>query len=159
MKMDRIQINPQRDTRAGPTGIQLGNETGQADFIQPLGIGPLRQRGITPGQVLTAANLLGLLAMAAVWQGVGSSHLMWFVLGAVYAVGNLAYAELTTRFDPALAGRVNSALNLCTFSGAFAIQWGYGLLLDWLVAMGWTLAGCHRASFVSLAALLAVSLG
>ena len=77
----------------------------------------------------------------------------------MYKRQNLAYAELTTRFDPALAGRVNSALNLCTFSGAFAIQWGYGLLLDWLVAMGWTLADSHRASFVSLAALQAASLG
>lgn len=122
-------------------------------------IGPLRRRGIAPGQVLIAANVLGLLAMAAVWQGMGSSHLMWFVLGVVYAVGNLAYAELTTRFDPALAGRVNTALNLCTFIGAFAIQWGYGVLLDRLVAMGWTLADSHRASFAGLAALQAASLG
>ena len=64
-------------------------------------------------------------------------HALWFVLGVVFAVGNLAYAELTSRFEPTLAGRVNAALNLATFVGAFSIQWGYGVLLDGLRAAGW----------------------
>lgn len=116
-------------------------------------IGPLRRRGFPPGRVLASGQALGLLAMLAVWQGAGSSHAVWFVLGLVFSVGNLAYAELTTRFAPTLAGRVNAALNLCTFFGAFVIQWGYGLMLDRLVAAGWTLANSHRAVFATLLAL------
>ena len=88
---------------------------------------------------MAIANAAGLLAMLALWWGVGSTHALWFVLGVVFAVGNLAYAELTSRFDPTLAGRVNAALNLATFVGAFSIQWGYGVMLDGLRAAGWTM--------------------
>lgn len=121
-------------------------------------IGPLRKRGIPPGRVLAFGNMLGLGAMLVVWQGGGSSHLLWFVLGMVFAVGNLAYAELTTRFAPALAGRVNTALNLSTFVGAFGIQWGYGVLLDRLVAAGWSLVASHQAVFLALLAMQAAGL-
>lgn len=135
------------------TLAMIGGFLGLALFI-----GPLRRRGFTPGRVLVVGNAVGLLATAALWQGVGSSHLMWATLGAVFATGNLAYAELTARFAPTLAGRVNTALNLCTFVGAFAIQWGYGVLLDSLVTMGWSLAASHRAGLATLLALQALGL-
>jgi hypothetical protein len=70
-------------------------------------------------------------------------------------VGNLAYAEITSRFDPTLAGRVNAALNLATFVGAFSIQWGYGVMLDGLRGAGWTTTDSHRATFAMLLALQA----
>jgi MFS family permease len=124
-----------------------------------LGIGPLRRRGLTPGRVMAIANGVGLLAMLALWWGIGSTHALWFLVGIVFAVGNLAYAELTSRFDPKLAGRVNAALNLATFVGAFSIQWGYGVLLDTLRAAGWTAASSHRAAFVTLLALQSASFG
>ncbi|MGE5160924.1 MAG: MFS transporter [Betaproteobacteria bacterium] len=120
-----------------------------------LGIGPLRRRGLMPGQVMAIAIATGLLAMLALWWGAGSTHALWFALGFVFAVGNLAYAELTSRFAPSLAGRVNAALNLAAFVGAFSIQWGYGGLLDALRAAGWTAAESHRAAFVALLALQA----
>jgi MFS family permease len=118
-------------------------------------IGPLRRRGVPPGRVMAIGNALGLGTMLALWLGAGSSHLLWAVLGMVFSVGNVAYAEITIRFGPALAGRVNAALNLCTFVGAFVIQWGYGLMLDGLGAAGWTLAESHRAAFGTLLALQA----
>lgn len=116
-------------------------------------IGPLRRRGLPPGVVMGVGNAAGLLAMVALWRGVGSTELLWFVLGLVFAVGNLAYAELTSRFSPSLAGRVNAALNLCAFVGAFGIQWGYGVLLDGLQASGTSLADGHRTAFATLLAL------
>ena len=124
-----------------------------------LGIGPLRRRGVTPGGVMAIANAVGLLAMLALWWGVGGSHALWFALGVAFAVGNLAYAELTSRFEPTLAGRVNAALNLAAFAGAFSIQWGYGVLLDGLRAAGWTAADSHRAAFVTLLSLQAAGFG
>lgn len=122
-------------------------------------IGPLRRRGVPPGRVMAIGNALGLGTMLALWLGAGSSHLLWAVLGMVFSVGNVAYAEITSRFGPALAGRVNAALNLCTFVGAFVIQWAYGLMLDGLGAAGWTLAESHRAAFGTLLALQAAGFG
>lgn len=122
-------------------------------------IGPLRRRGLAPGRVMAIGNAVGLLTMLALWQGIGSSHLLWTILGTVFAVGNVVYAEITSRFGPAMAGRVNAALNLCTFVGAFVIQWGYGVMVDGLGAVGWTLADSHRAAFGALLALQAAGFG
>lgn len=116
-------------------------------------IGTLRRWGVPPGRVMTAGIALGLLAMAAIWRDAGGGEVLWFVLGVVFAVGNIAYAELTGLFGPALAGRVNAALNLAAFVGAFAVQWGYGVLLDGLQAAGWAVPAAHRAAFAALLAL------
>ena len=118
-------------------------------------IGTLRRWGVPPGRVMTAGIALGLLAMAAIWRDAGGGQALWFTLGLVFAVGNIAYAELTARFAPTLAGRVNAALNLAAFVGAFAVQWGYGVLLDGLQAAGWAPADGHRAAFAALVALQA----
>ena len=118
-------------------------------------IGTLRRWGVPPGRVMTAGIALGLLAMAAIWRDAGGGQALWFTLGLVFAVGNIAYAELTARFAPTLAGRVNAALNLAAFVSAFAVQWGYGVLLDGLQAAGWAPADGHRAAFAALVALQA----
>jgi MFS family permease len=122
-------------------------------------IGPLRRRGIAPGRVMALGNALGLVTMLALWSGVGSTHALWFVLAFVFAVGNIAYAEITSRFAPTLAGRVNAALNLATFVGAFSIQWGYGVMLDSLQAAGRSIADSHRLTFVTLLALQVLGFG
>jgi hypothetical protein len=121
-------------------------------------IGPLRRRGVPPGRVMAIGNAAGLLTLLALWQGGGNTPVLWFVLGLVFAVGNLAYAEITSRFAPTLAGRVNAALNLCTFVGAFLVQWGYGVLLDVLKAAGWTPTDSHRAAVMTLLVLQAAGL-
>lgn len=122
-------------------------------------IGPLRQRGLSPGRVMTLSNIVGLITMIALWWDLGSTHALWFVLGIVFAVGNLAYADITSRFAPTLAGRVNAALNLATFVGAFSIQWGYGVMLEVFGAAGWSAIDSHRAAFGTLLALQATGLG
>ena len=122
-------------------------------------IDPLRRRGVLPARVMTIFNTVGVLAMLGLWWGVGSSHALWFVLGIAFAVGNIAYAEITRCFAPTLAGRVNTALNLATFVGAFSIQWGYGVMLDGLRALGWSTVDSHRAAFFALLALQITGLG
>ncbi len=122
-------------------------------------IDPLRRRGVAAARVMTICNAVGVVAMFGLWWGAGSSHALWFVLGIAFAVGNIAYAEITRCFAPALAGRVNTALNLATFVGAFSIQWGYGVMLDGLRAMGWSAVDGHRAAFLTLLALQVGGLG
>lgn len=122
-------------------------------------IDPLRRRGLEPDRVMTIGNAIGIAVMLALWWGLGSTHALWFALGVVFAVGNLAYAEITRRYAPALAGRVNAALNLATFLGAFSMQWGYGVMLDGLGALGWSSADSHHAAFATLLALQFAGLG
>jgi predicted MFS family arabinose efflux permease len=122
-------------------------------------IGPLRRRGVLPDRILAIGQGAGLVAMAALGSGISGAAAPLFVAGLAFAVGNLAYAELTGRFAPTLAGRVNAALNLSVFVGAFAIQWGYGALLDALQAAGWTRADSHRAALGTLIALQIAGVG
>jgi MFS family permease len=114
---------------------------------------PLQRRGVSPDAVLAVGTGLGLLVLLALLLDAGASHVLWFALGTWFAVGNLAYAILSRHFPPELAGRANTALNLGAFLGAFAIQWGYGAMLDALAARGWTPAASHRAALGTLLAL------
>lgn len=122
-------------------------------------IDPLRRRGVAPGRVMSFCNAVGVVVMLGLWSDVGSTRVLWFLLGITFAVGNIAYAELTRCFAPTLAGRVNTALNLAVFVGAFSIQWGYGVMLDALGAFGWSSVGSHRAAFFTLVALQVAGLG
>ena len=116
-------------------------------------LGPLRRLSITPGAFMTICNLGGLILMLMIWLDWGDSRILWFVRGVFYAVGNIAFAELTSRFPSALAGRVNTALNFVTFVGAFAVQIGYGVSLQFLSLVGMSLSGAHYVTFGILIAL------
>ena len=61
---------------------------------------------------LTAQTLALLEATALAW-------VIWPV-----------FALLARRFDPAVAGRVNTSLNSLMFAGSFAAQWGVGLIIN-----------------------------
>lgn len=116
-------------------------------------VDPLRRVGVSSGQFMTACNLIGLGLMICLWFGIGDTRLIWFLRGVFYAVGNIAFADLTNRFAPALAGRVNTALNFCTFIGAFGVQIGYGVLLNSLTQSGWTIVQSHQFAFGILTVL------
>ena len=100
------------------------------------GVAPLARRGVTPLRLLQFGMGLGLLATLLIVLGAGPSEPLWFALGLVFSVGNLAYALLQSHYAAALAGRVNTALNLMVFIGAFGIQWGFGSVVDILQAAG-----------------------
>jgi len=52
-------------------------------------------------------------------------------------------------FPAELAGRALTAFNLVVFLGVFAIQWGIGLLIDALMALGWSEPIAYRAAFTA----------
>jgi MFS family permease len=111
---------------------------------------PLRRIGISPRRFMTISIGGGVVSMLLLSFGIGDSRILWFARGAFFAVGNLAFAELTAEFPRALSGRVNTALNFCTFMGALIIQFGYGVLLDALKSIGWSLFDAHRFAFALL---------
>ena len=78
--------------------------------------------------------------------------LLWPLLGVCFSLSNIAYSLVSQGFSPGLSGRVNTALNLLVFAGAFGLQWGLGILVDLLQSAGWTAATAYRAAFLSLLA-------
>jgi MFS family permease len=97
---------------------------------------------------LFALNLiLGAQATALWWA-------LWCMSCTVIALGQPALAQ---SFPPALAGRALSAFNLLIFVGVFGVQWGIGLLIDALVANGWTQPAAFRAAFAAFGVACAVS--
>ncbi|WP_310449396.1 MFS transporter [Sulfuritalea sp.] len=121
------------------------------------GVAPLARRGLQPLRLLQGGMGIGLLATLLIVLGTAPGEPLWFIFGLVFSVGNLAYALLQAHFSPALAGRVNTALNLMVFVGAFAIQWGFGAMVDLLQAAGYTMRAAYQMSFGGLLAVQVAS--
>ena len=117
------------------------------------GVTGLAKRGLGPEKLLKWGMGIGLLATFLIVAGVGPSQLLWLSLGLVFSVGNLAYALLQRHFSTNLAGRVNTALNVMVFAGAFSIQWGFGASVDALLAAGHTMRDAYQITFAGLLAV------
>jgi predicted MFS family arabinose efflux permease len=117
------------------------------------GVNRVAKLGLGPERLLMGGMGLGLLATLLIVLGVGPSEPLWLALGLVFSVGNLAYALLQANYGPELAGRVNTALNLMVFIGAFGIQWGFGAAVDALRAAGQAPREAFQITFGGLLAL------
>ena len=72
----------------------------------------------------------------------------WTLFVGFSAFGSLSYPLLATRFPADITGRVVTAVNLVTFSLAFAVQFGVGAIINlWPVLDGRYAADAYRASF------------
>lgn len=102
--------------------------------------------------VIQAANILGLFD--PVLPG-------WVLFGLFGNTGVLAFAALSEAFPKQIAGRVVSALNLLCILGAWAAQWGIGLVINrWAPnALGGYPAEAYHAAFAMMLALQLVALG
>lgn len=121
----------------------------------------LRARGWDPVTGLAIGVALAILCQLALAAGVITGALPLWILFGLCAAGTVAfYAVLTERFPPALAGRVNSALNFVLFATAFALQYGIGEIAALWPAgpQGGYPPAAHQAALVSVATLEAVAL-
>jgi predicted MFS family arabinose efflux permease len=88
------------------------------------------QRRGRSGLPLLVAGVAGSsLCLALLIAGIASLFL-WCVFSAAATAVVLGYSLLSRRYPKAMAGRVNTAVNLIGFIGMFAGQWGVGLVLD-----------------------------
>lgn len=115
--------------------------------------GALATRGVSLVHVLQACAATCVLLLVLFASGVTFAAPAGWVLFAVLSpAASLAYAIQTHRYEPALAGRVNTAVNLLVFLGAFAAQWGVGAIVDlWPDAAGRHPAAAYGAAFGALA--------
>jgi MFS family permease len=118
---------------------------------------PLARRGVSNERLLEIGQGVALLIAALIVADMGAYGVLWFGLGFTVAFGNLSYAALQQHYPPALAGRVNTALNLMVFVGAFSVQWGFGAAVDTLVAAGLEPAPSYRTALGGLLIMQAAS--
>lgn len=79
--------------------------------------------GLGIGGMLLAQGAMLTTAAPLAW-------LLWLPLAVCVPVTTLVQSNVALAFPAALAGRANSAYNLQLFIGAFATQWGFGVLVD-----------------------------
>jgi predicted MFS family arabinose efflux permease len=90
----------------------------------------LGARGVKPRHLFVAGFASNGLAFAAILAQLPGSILWWSIYGLGAAANVLAFAVLNEGFPKELAARANTAVNLVTFLGSFATQWGIGVVVD-----------------------------
>ncbi len=98
-----------------------------------------------------AGMLLAQLAM--LFTSAPGAWLLWLALALFVPVTTLVQSNVGLAFPAAFAGRANAAYNLQLFIGAFAAQWGFGVLADVFKGHG---AGPADAFRITLAVALAL---
>lgn len=121
--------------------------------------GWLARRGIRPMLLLSAGVGLALGVELAIILGLAQPGWLWPLLGLSFSLVNIAYSQLTAAFPVALSGRVNTALNLMVFVGAFGLQWGIGAAVDAFAAGGMARADAFRATFAALLTVQVLAFG
>ena len=100
----------------------------------------LTRRGITVDHLLARGMPMSLIFIAILviaGDALGSATAaIWAMYCASSTVAALAQPAVGLAFPSALAGRALSAYNLVIFSGVFTVQWGVGLIIDGLRALG-----------------------
>ncbi len=100
------------------------------------------------------ASMLVLAMIVAIGPAAGTWHwALWCVLSTCVSLSQPAVAQV---FPPAWAGRALSAFNLLIFGGVFCLQWGIGLAIDALGALGWTRVASFQGA-IGLFALCCVA--
>lgn len=91
----------------------------------------LRRRGVEPKTLLgVVAAVFIMIQLALILRLPLPSYLAWAVIASVGAATVLSYSILADYFPKELAGRANAALNVFHIAGAFAVQYGIGLVLQ-----------------------------
>jgi MFS family permease len=113
----------------------------------------LSRHGIVPMTLLSLGIGVGLLVEVAIIADLARPAWLWPLLGLSFSLSNIAYSQLSAAFPVELSGRVNTALNLMVFVGAFGLQWGIGALADGLTGGGVNRAQAFRITFSVLLVL------
>lgn len=122
-------------------------------FFVALCSGWLMRVGVGSMELLRAGMGIFVLAHLAVVMDLLEPAWIWPVLGFAFSLSNIAYPLLTAAFPVELAGRVNTALNLLAFVGAFVMQWGIGAMVDLLSRSGLPMDQAFRATLGGLLVL------
>ena len=119
---------------------------------------PLAKRGVKPMHLLMAGMGVAVVAETAILFSFAPPSVLWTLLGLAFSLSNLSYSQLASRFPVHLAGRVNTALNLLIFAGAFLLQWGIGAVVEFLATSGMDKTLAFQMTFGGLFAAQVIAL-
>ncbi len=108
-------------------------------------------RGVDAMRLMAWGVPLSLLVTAvnvALGAAAGAGHWALWCMACTFV--SLSQPAVAAAFAPHQAGRALSAFNLVIFSGVFCVQWGIGLAVDALRAVGWAEADALRAAVAGL---------
>jgi hypothetical protein len=119
----------------------------------------LARQGVPPVLTYFAGCAVCTVCMLPIVLGYSTNAvLFWSLFLGFSAFGSLSYPLLATRFPVAITGRVVTAVNLVTFSMAFAVQFGVGAILNlWPVVDGRYAVEGYRVAFALCWGLQVVS--
>ncbi len=116
----------------------------------------LVRRGILPERLIAWGLPASFVVMAGLLlAGPAAGAGAWALFCVSSTFMSLAQPAVGMAFPQALAGRALSAYNLVIFAGVFIVQWGVGLLVDALLALGWSQLASFRGA---LGVFLALSI-
>ena len=108
----------------------------------------LVRRGLDAARIMSWGVPVSLALLALnVWLGERAGALNWAAWCISSTVVSLSQPAVGQAFPEAQAGRALSAFNLVIFGGVFCLQWGIGLGIDALVAVGWPERRAFQAAF------------
>lgn len=96
----------------------------------------LMRRGVHARHLFAAGFTINAAAFVFIVLDAPGGPVWWTLYGFGAAANVLAFAVLNEGFPRELAGRTNTAMNLCMFIGSFATQWGIGVVAD--LARSWS---------------------
>lgn len=112
----------------------------------------LYARGWTAQSLIARGAPIGLSALGlALILGPRAGAWVWVLFCAGSTAVSLSQPAVGLALPAALAGRALSAYNLVIFLGVFTLQWGIGLAIDGLRALGWNTLSAYRGGFALLA--------
>lgn len=116
---------------------------------------PRLMRGGANAHGVIGLGIAGMILAQAAMLFTQSEHawMLWLLLAVCVPATTLVQSHVALAFPAALAGRANSAYNLFLFIGAFATQWGFGVLVDGLKTNGFDAADAFRVSLAIAVAL------
>lgn len=118
----------------------------------------LYARGWTAQRLVTLGIPLSVAALSlAIFLGPRATAWAWGLFCVTSTFVSLSQPAIGQAFPPTLAGRALSAYNLAIFSGIFSLQWGIGLVIDLLLAAGWSALSAFRGAFALFAVCCALS--
>ncbi|MEP7099898.1 MAG: MFS transporter [Burkholderiales bacterium] len=113
----------------------------------------LYARGWTAQTLIARGAPIGLSALVlALVLGPQAGAWVWVLFCAGSTAVSLSQPAVGLALPAALAGRALSAYNLVIFLGVFTLQWGIGLAIDGLRALGWNTLSAYRGGFALLTA-------
>ncbi len=113
----------------------------------------LYARGWTAQRLIARGVPLSLLLLAmAVALGHRATAWAWALFCVSSTVVSLSQPAIGQAFAHSSAGRALSAYNLIIFLGIFVLQWGIGLAVDGLRAVGWSTESSFQGAFALMTA-------